>query len=420
MPELVTEAVEAAGSATAQSGGVFLIDLITPGWGSSGYYSADVLEQAATDRIFPAGTHMYVNHQTAQERNDRPEGDLRDLAAVLQEDAVWNPTGGEDGTGSLQAPARVFSHWRQPLDDMKESIGTSIRAAADVEFGEADGRKGRIVGRLVESLSVDFVTRAGRGGRIVEVLESATVQEARNIGQWVESRIHRDFTILADDMAGDGRLTREERISLSSAIGDALTAFVTRLEADQPQLYSRDLWDDPVDTVASAIEAATHVPANPAGRNNQESKEDTMAEIQIEESVVTDLREKAGRVTTLESERDTAIQERDEARNELAEACKDARESKIAKIIAEADAEFTGLEVEGLTAKAAKHVDESGVLNEEAFTKAIAEAVAERAAAGGAGQVRGNGPRTTTNTPEVSEADLDAVGDSIFGSVKEA
>jgi len=459
MSQLVTEAVEAAGTAVAKSGGVFLIDLITPGWGSSGYYSSEVLEAAATDRIFPAGTQMFVNHQTAQERNDRPEGDLKDLAAVLIEDAVWNPTGGEEGNGSLQAPARVFGHWREPLADMKEAIGTSIRAAADVEFGEAEGRKGRIVGRLVESISVDFVTRAGRGGRIVEVLEAATVQEARNIGQWVESRIHRDFTILADDMAGDGRLTREERISLSNAIGDALAAFVTRLEADQPQLYSRDLWDDPVDTVASAIEGrgavqsvldllleaaplsvdtvrgrevtawvneaapklgATHVPANPAGRNNQESKEDTMAEIQIEESVVTDLREKAGRVTTLESERDTAIQERDEARNELAEARTEARESKIAKIIAEADAEFTGLEVEGLTAKAAKHVDESGVLDEEAFTKAVAESVAERAVAGGAGSVRGNGPRSTTNVPEVSEADLDAAGDSIFGSVKEA
>ncbi|NGZ99632.1 hypothetical protein G5V59_02545 [Nocardioides sp. W3-2-3] len=84
--------------------------------------------------------------------------------------------------------------------------------------------------------SVDWVTRPGRGGKVLQVLESARdVTEARSIGQWVESRIHRDFTVLADDMAGDGRLTREERISLSAAIGDGLAAFVAKVEADAPQ-----------------------------------------------------------------------------------------------------------------------------------------------------------------------------------------
>lgn len=409
MSQLVTEAVEAAGTAVAKSGGVFLIDLITPGWGSSGYYSSEVLEAAATDRVFPAGTQMFINHQTAQERNDRPEGDLKDLAAVLIEDAVWNPTGGEEGNGSLQAPARVFGHWREPLADMKEAIGTSIRAAADVEFGEAEGRKGRIVGRLVESISVDFVTRAGRGGRIVEVLEAATVQEARNIGQWVESRIHRDFTILADDMAGDGRLTREERISLSNAIGDALAAFVTRLEADQPQLYSRDLWDDPVDTVASAIEAATHVPVDLAGRNK--SEEDTMPE--IEEARLRQLETDAGRVTALESERDNAQTELAEAREQLNAARTAVRESAIARIVAEADAEFTDLEVAGLRALAESHVTD-GVLNEDTYATAVNEAAAKRAVAEGAGSVRGNGPRSTS-AEKVTLADLDESTDATFG-----
>jgi hypothetical protein len=56
---------------------------------------------------------------------------------------------------------------------MAKAIGMSIRASADVTMGEAEGRRGRIVGRLVEAQSVDFVTRAGRGGRY-QVIESAT------------------------------------------------------------------------------------------------------------------------------------------------------------------------------------------------------------------------------------------------------
>ena len=500
MPKtLVTEAIQATGTATAQAGGVFLIDLITPGWGSSGYYSAEVLEQAAKDRIFPAGMQMFINHQTAQERNDRPEGDLHHLAAALQEDAVWNPTGGEEGTGSLQSPARVYSTWREPLAEMKDNIGTSIRAAADIEYGEAEGRAGRIIGRLVHAESVDFVTKAGRGGRIVEVLEAAAVQEARNIGQWIESRIHRDFTITADDMAGDGRLTREERIGLSSAIGDALQAFVARLETDQPQLYARDLYDNPTDTVAVALEATgrraveataneerealdrlvrseygdddthvwlqdfdettawfqvstndsahmyaqtyttgdddladtltgertevrqvtTYVPVHPAGRST-ESLGEIMGTTQIEESELSGLREAAGRVSALESERDTAVTERDEALAELAEARTQGREATVARIIAEADAEFNDLEVAGLNAVAAKHTTD-GVLNEEAFSTAVGEAAAAHAAANGAGSVRGNGHRDTTSE-SVTLADLDESLDATFGGpiVKEA
>jgi len=403
MPQLVTEAVQAAGTATAQSSGVFLIDLITPGWGSSGYYGADILEQAATDKVFHAGMHMYINHQTPQERMDRPSGDLRDLAAVLLEDAVW--------TGdSLQAKARVFSAWREPLAEMKDSIGTSIRAAADVEYGEAEGRAGKIIGRIVHAESVDFVTKPGRGGRIVDVLESERIEEARNIGQWIESRIHRDFTITADDMAGDGRLTRDERIGLSAAIGDALAAFVARLEADQPQLYSRDLWEEPTDTIATAVESFMNFSASPAG-NHQESKEDTMPE--IEEARLRQLETDAGRVTVLESERDTAISERDEARSELAEARAATRTATVARVIAEADAQFTDLEVSGLNALAEQHTTD-GVLNEDAFTSAVTEAAAAKAVAEGAGSVRGNGQRTTS-VEKASLADLDESLDATFG-----
>jgi hypothetical protein len=157
----------AAASPVTGSPGRFLIDLITPGWGSSGYYAPDVLEAAGTARVFPSGTHMYVDHPTRSEEADRPERTIRDLAAVLTEDAHWDAE-----ASALVAEATVFGTCRDALTEMADAIGVSIRAFAEIEPGEAEGRKGPIVTQLVEGVSVDFVTHAGRGGRY-EVLESA-------------------------------------------------------------------------------------------------------------------------------------------------------------------------------------------------------------------------------------------------------
>lgn len=495
---LLQETRPIAEAATPAEGpGRLLIQIITPGWGASGYYSADVLEQAAKDRVFAAGTHMFLDHPTPTEDYERPVRSVRDLAAVLVEDARW------DGT-RLVAEARVFSRWRQPIADMADAIGVSIRGDAEVELGEAEGRQGRIVTRLIEAKSVDFVTRAGRDGRVLEVLEGArdAVQEARNVGQWVESRIHRDFTTTADEMFGDGRLTREERITLSGAIGDALAAFVARLEADAPQLYQRDLWDEPPTAAAQAVEAATrrgvdeatandvrdrlsdlvkdayggdgqwawvrdfddtivwfelegdangtfqqtyttsddgtpdaltgdrvevhvrteYVPVTPAGQSTttQESEEDTMP--QIEEARLRQLEADAGRVTALESERDTAVRERDEARQELAEARTVANTATAERIVREAF-DAAGVNAPKTAARLAAHpvLTEDGTVDEDAMKTAAEEAAAELAEAAGAGQVRGFGGTTQPSDTTVSESDLDAAIGSAFGrTVKEA
>ncbi len=262
-----------AAATPAEGPGRLLVQLITPGWGSSGYYSQDLLEAAGRDRIWPAGTHMYIDHPAESEMFDRPERTVKDLAAVLTEDARWDAD-----AGALVAEARVFSHWRQPLAEMADVIGVSIRGSAEGELGEAEGRTGRVFSRLTAGESVDFVTRAGRGGKVAQVIESARhrVNEARNVGQWVESRIHRDFTVLADEMFGDGRLTRDERITLSGGIGDALAAFVARVEADAPALYERDVWDQAPEARSAAVESAIARGVSEATANDRREQLDAL------------------------------------------------------------------------------------------------------------------------------------------------
>jgi hypothetical protein len=227
--------------------GQMRIRLIRAGWSLNNvYYSPEVLRRDGPT-AWPAGkTLCYVDHATDAEDDERPSGSLKNLAAVLTSDAQWNDT-----TQALEADARVFSPWREPLAEMAPYIGMSIRAWVYADQGEAEGRSGLVVNSIAEGRSVDFVTVPAAGGAILSVLESARrrrADEARNIGAWLESRLHLALTQLGDEMYGDGRLTRDERITLSGAIGDALSAWTGRVEKDAPQLFQRDLWDDPGDS----------------------------------------------------------------------------------------------------------------------------------------------------------------------------
>lgn len=246
-----------AGKAAAKTGRLMEVTLISPGFGSSGYYSAKVLEAAAKAKVIPAGTRMFVDHQKYSEAADMVYGSrsLKDYAARTIEDARW------DGA-RLVANVETFGPWRPVLADMAEAIGVSIRATGTAERGTVDGRECLIVASLDHVESVDFVAAAGRGGKITALLESARTApgelvEAANVGAWLESRIHAEFTDVADRMYGDGCLTREERISLSSAIGDALSSFVARVESDAPQLFARDRWVEP-GPVAAAVTESTN------------------------------------------------------------------------------------------------------------------------------------------------------------------
>lgn len=167
-----------AGVVATREGNRFLIQLISPGEGSSGTYTEESLKRAGKDRVFKAGTLMMIDHATDEQDWTRPEGSIRDLAAVLDEDARW-----DSRLGALVAEAKVFEHWRPILEDMKDNIGVSIRAAGEVE----ETADGRVITQITEARSVDFVTKAGRGGRILEILESERPSTLDGITQLFET-----------------------------------------------------------------------------------------------------------------------------------------------------------------------------------------------------------------------------------------
>jgi len=155
--------------------GTVPIKLIKPGWGSSAYYSADVLEQTGPT-AFPKGTHMFWDHMTEAEMAEQPEGELNNLAAVFESDARWEPNH-PNGPG-LYTDAKMFGEYRDKVDELAPHIGTSINTSGLAESGEVDGREGYIVTELLNTpfTSTDFVTKAGAGGEIVSLFESARPQ----------------------------------------------------------------------------------------------------------------------------------------------------------------------------------------------------------------------------------------------------
>lgn len=168
---------------TSSKPGAAEIRIITPGTGSSGVYPQATLEKAAEENVFRAGTQMFIDHPSESEQWERPERSLRVLAGVLTTDARW------DGEG-LVAEAFIFPQWKDFIAPMAEHIGVSIRAAAEAHTNEQTGET--IIDRIVRAESVDFVTKAGRGGKIMKLYESAlperivietSIQEQRKAGE---------------------------------------------------------------------------------------------------------------------------------------------------------------------------------------------------------------------------------------------
>ncbi|HEY9356498.1 MAG TPA: hypothetical protein VIQ52_09365 [Arthrobacter sp.] len=395
---------EAGTLSTAAGPGKLLIQLITPGWGSSGYYSPALLEQAAADKVFAKGTQMHIDHMSTTERREQPAGSVKTLAAVLTEDAHW------DGE-RLVAEAMLGSQYRDVITEFAEYIGTSIAAGADVTIGEAEGRKGTIVEKLYpDPLNrVDFVTVAGRGGKVEKVLESiagraveATANDVRESiatairdayqddGVWVWLLDYDESNVWFEQESADASKTWQQAYTLN---GPAAELTGDLVEVRRVTSY--------VPIEAPATESKDS-PSAPAGVTENE-KEPIMATIQIEESVHADLVEKSSRTTALEAEVSTANERATRAESGLTEA-----NDAAAAAVVEAAFTAAGISAPKTAARLSKGypVKENGVLNAEALATDVAESIAELQVANGAGAVRGVGHTDATESKTITDDDV--------------
>lgn len=137
--------------------------------GSTAFYPAEVLATQGP-KVFKKGTPIYLDHQTAEERATRPFGSVMNYAGELAENAYY------DGDG-LYAEIEVFENHAPMIKALASKIGMSIRAKVKTQMEEHQGRLVPTAREFIQARSVDFVVKAGAGGKLVQVLESAQTDE---------------------------------------------------------------------------------------------------------------------------------------------------------------------------------------------------------------------------------------------------
>jgi hypothetical protein len=144
------------------------VAIIRPGWGNerdNHYYSADMLSSCAKNFV---GAKMYETDHVQAEKSTR-----------TWVSTITDITGFEDGTpvGLVAIHDPDFAERMRNLntagllDKMECSIYASGKAQTGFEMG---GRKGKNVIEITDVESVDWVTRAGAGGRVLSLAESNT------------------------------------------------------------------------------------------------------------------------------------------------------------------------------------------------------------------------------------------------------
>lgn len=195
-------------AAESKGNGVFDVTVMTPGWGSSGYYSESMIAEYGP-KVFTKNRPMFANHPTEAESNSGR--DVTKIMAKLIEDARYE-------NGALRAKIKVGSAYREFVEDYMDTIGLSIFVEGDFQEGEAEGRNGVIVESFNAHdpyASVDFVVAAGRGGKVDQASEAFRVAEAA-----AETRT-------SSNRDGDERKTNVE----IQELGDKLDKLKEALEA---------------------------------------------------------------------------------------------------------------------------------------------------------------------------------------------
>ena len=210
----ITYFTEAVSEAPVKKGnGRWLVAIATPGQGSSGHYSEDMLKEYGPV-AFPAGAKSFINHEGS--RNPK------DMIGTYPEGAYW-----DDSRKQLMGELQTFSHWQAFVEEVGPHCGMSIYMAGE---SDTDGN----VTKLLEDRQngADLVSYPGLegSGLVEQMLESARAGSETPPAALAED---------TNDGKDATRMTDEQFTELKSMFADAIAtktaeAQVTaQVEADE-------------------------------------------------------------------------------------------------------------------------------------------------------------------------------------------
>ncbi len=176
--------------------------------GTSGYYPSEMLKRCAG--VFKAGTPMFFDHLTSEEsQGPLQHGSVSKLAAKLVSDAVYENDG-------LYADIEVYEHQMPLIKALKDDIGISIRATGRARNKNIQGKSIPVFEELLVAKSADFVVKAGAGGKIMSILESAMDIEESETMELTEAQID----AIAASVAGKITPAVEAQVEQTEAVVD--------------------------------------------------------------------------------------------------------------------------------------------------------------------------------------------------------
>jgi hypothetical protein len=204
------------------------VRLITPGWGNikdRHWYGADVLKRDA--KVFE-GVKMYATDHRDNEKSVRTE------VARIKEITGF----GEDGAPIARVivfdPDFAEQTRNRAAAGELDSLECSILAYGRTKAGKApDGQAGNIVEAITSARSVDWVTKAGAGGRAISLAESAADAPQGEKSMLTEAEVKAALEKSALPEPARKRLA-EQQFADAAALESAITAETAYLAEAAP------------------------------------------------------------------------------------------------------------------------------------------------------------------------------------------
>lgn len=170
-------------AASVRADGLVPLVVIRPGVGrgkGNHLYQPEMLNEAVRQGRFK-GWKMYVDHQSpeAKKKAGGLPRSMRELGGVVKE-AWWDndfttPLDAQTGhgRGAVLGLAKPTRFMRSLIEDIPEAVGASISAAATgVRPMTVGGKQVWLVEGIQPRGSVDWVTEAGAGGKVISMMEA--------------------------------------------------------------------------------------------------------------------------------------------------------------------------------------------------------------------------------------------------------
>jgi len=225
----ISEAVEGT------EGLVWRASLIAAGRSANGrHYSAEVLEAAVP--LFEKAP-VFVDHPSRSEEKDRPERSVRDIAGWIT-NPQWDANVGESGAvvGELHllesspAASQIREAYERGNPDLVQlSIYGRIRAVPVRENGDGYWN----VREITKIRSVDLVTLAAAGGRIMDIMHS--IREEDEMATLKEMTLEEILTLRPDlkeqiqEQFGDKGEDEDAAEAIQKAVADEIKQVLSKV-----------------------------------------------------------------------------------------------------------------------------------------------------------------------------------------------